>query len=89
MKHFSIAVYGTVQGVGFRWATRARARLLGVSGFVRNEIDGSVYIEAEGAAAGIDQFIAWCRKGPPGAIVDRAEVSEGDVKGFKDFEIRL
>lgn len=89
MKHFKISVHGSVQGVGFRWATRARARLLGINGFVRNEDDGSVYVEAEGETPHIDQFLAWCRRGPPGARVVSTEVSEGDVKGFKDFEIRL
>jgi acylphosphatase len=87
-RHCNIAVEGNVQGVGFRWAARARARELGVAGFVRNEDDGSVYIEAEAESAALDVFAAWCRQGPSAASVDRVTVSTGSVKGIVGFAIR-
>jgi acylphosphatase len=62
-------VRGRVQGVGFRWFVRERARELGVSGWVRNRVDGSVEVEAAGEAASLEQFRRWLSKGPPGAIV--------------------
>ncbi|WP_431293764.1 acylphosphatase [Pedobacter sp. P26] len=48
MKHLNIKVTGKVQGVGFRETTKIIANQMMVNGFVRNEKDGSVYIEAEG-----------------------------------------
>ncbi len=75
--------------MGFRWATRARARLDGVTGFVRNEDDGSVYIEVEGEDQAIESFLAWCRRGPPSAWVERVRTEPGEVQGFSDFDIRF
>ena len=49
IKHFDITVQGKVQGVWFRDSTMKEAKRLGINGFVRNEPDGSVYVEAEGA----------------------------------------
>ncbi len=48
MKNLIIKIYGDVQGVNFRFEAKLTADKLGVKGFVRNEADGSVYIEAEG-----------------------------------------
>jgi acylphosphatase len=89
VKHVNIRVEGRVQCVGFRWAARARANLLGVSGFVRNEDDGAVCLEAEGPEPAVDQFVAWCRHGPPSAVVERLEVQPGPVAGFARFDIRM
>lgn len=83
-----IKVSGKVQGVFFRASTKDQADTLGIHGFVRNEPDGSVYIEAEADAPAMDRFIAWCKQGPRMARVDRCEVSEKELAGFKAFEIR-
>jgi len=71
MKTVSIIVQGKVQGVFYRKTARSKGEELGLTGFVRNEEDGSVYIEATGDEAILEQFGEWCRKGP-----DRAEVTE-------------
>jgi len=89
MKHLNIRVEGDVQGVGFRWSARSVAGRLGIRGFVRNEPDGSVYIEAEGEEAALDQFMEWCRRGPGAATVERVTVTEGPVKGSRGFDIRF
>ena len=60
---------GRVQGVGFRWFVREQARTLGVSGWVRNEPDGTVRLVAEGAPAALDALEARLREGPPAAVV--------------------
>jgi acylphosphatase len=83
-----IKVNGIVQGVNYRTSTRTKAEELGVSGIVRNEPDGSVYIEAAGTSDQIDKLIEWCRKGPPRSKVERVDVSECDVKQFNGFEIK-
>ena len=87
-KHLTIRVEGGVQGVGFRWAARSQARIAGVTGFVRNEDDGSVHIEAEGTEEAMEYFVAWCRRGPPSGWVDAIQIEPGPVKGFVEFEIR-
>jgi acylphosphatase len=88
MKRVSIRIEGCVQGVGFRWSARARASQLGVSGSVRNEDDGSVYAEAEGTDAAVDQFVAWCHRGPTGATVTRVTVRDGAARGASGFAIK-
>ncbi len=87
-QHYDIRVYGKVQGVWFRASTRQQARELGLSGFVQNMPDGSVYIEAEGDKEQLDALVAWCRQGPPLARVARVEVQQGPLKGYSDFVIR-
>ena len=59
MKHINIKIIGRVQGVGFRRAARDEARYLGIKGYIRNEPDGSVYLEAEGDELAISQFVIW------------------------------
>ncbi|MBK9731392.1 MAG: acylphosphatase [Chitinophagaceae bacterium] len=88
MKHYSIRVYGKVQGVFFRASARHRAQLLDISGFTKNERDGSVYIEAEGSEKNLSLFIGWCHEGPERATVTNVEVKEGPVKNFTGFEVK-
>lgn len=52
---------GKVQGVGFRWTTQELARKAGVSGWVRNEADGTVQAEMQGAGAAICNVLAGLR----------------------------
>jgi acylphosphatase len=63
-----------VQGVGFRWFVREKARRLGLSGWVRNVADGSVEVVASGEQGQIDLLMGELKKGPPGAVVDRIEL---------------
>lgn len=86
-KHISIKVTGKVQGVFFRASTRDVARKLGLKGFVRNEPDGGVYIEAEGDETTLTEFTEWCRQGPRLAQVDHVDIKEGAGEGFRDFVI--
>lgn len=88
MKHVNIRVAGKVQGVFFRASTKQKADELGVRGFVRNEHDGSVYIEAEGDEEQLTRFVAWCGHGPAHARVESCEVTAGDIMRFTGFEIR-
>lgn len=88
MKHLDIKIFGRVQGVGFRFNTRKRADDLELVGFVRNEPDGSVYVEVEGNKEDLDKFVEWCKKGPSFAKVKRIEKNEGEVKNFEDFKIK-
>jgi acylphosphatase len=87
-KHFIIKVSGKVQGVFYRASTKEVADPLGLKGFVRNEPDGSVYIEAEGDEALLEKFIAWCKQGPRMAIVDHVDITEVAWTGFQNFDVR-
>lgn len=87
MKHINIKVTGKVQGVFFRASTKAVADQMGIKGFVKNEKDGSVYIEAEAKQFILDAFIDWCKEGPDKSVVENVEVADGDLKNFKNFEV--
>lgn len=73
MSDLHVRVTGVVQGVGFRWFVRERARRLGLSGWVRNLSDGSVEVVAAGEPGQIDLLVGELKKGPPGAIVDAVQ----------------
>lgn len=76
VQKFRATVSGRVQGVGFRFTTKQAADELGVSGIVRNESDGTVYVEANGSEENIAHFIEALRKGPsPSAHVDKVVVT--------------
>lgn len=87
MKHFSIKLKGKVQGVFFRASTKAVADQLGIKGFVKNGKDGCVYIEAEAEPVILDAFMDWCKEGPEKAVVDDIEVSDGELKNYRNFEV--
>lgn len=88
MTHLRIRITGQVQGVFYRASAQEKAKALGVSGFVRNESDGSVYIEAEGTSEQMESLVLWCKQGPPRAHVDQVEATPGPLQGFTHFEIR-
>jgi acylphosphatase len=88
VKHLKIRVQGKVQGVFYRASAKQMAQLLGVKGFVRNEADGDVYIEAEEEEHILTKFIQWCHHGPQGASVSYVSVTEGSLENFTAFEIK-
>lgn len=67
-----IWVYGSVQGVGFRYSTQREALQLGLTGYARNLDDGGVEVLACGEAEQVEKLIAWLKAGGPrSARVDR------------------
>ena len=88
MQHINIIIRGKVQGVFFRHGTKAVADQLGVRGFVRNEEDGTVYIEAEADEWILDNFLDWCNEGPDRAEVETVEKMEAELQGFNNFIIK-
>lgn len=88
MNHWKILVQGKVQKVFFRLTTKAVADQVGVKGFVMNQPDGSVYIEAEGNEFGLNSLLEFCEEGPEGAKVSAVDVQKSnDLKNFKNFEV--
>ncbi len=64
-------VRGRVQGVGFRYFVLREAMGLGLGGFVANQRDGSVRVQAEGPRGDLLELLDRLREGPPSAIVER------------------
>ncbi|WP_370584507.1 acylphosphatase [Parapedobacter sp. ISTM3] len=87
LKHLNITVYGKVQGVYFRLTTKAVADQLGVKGTARNKPEGTVYIEAEGDSFALESFLEWCQEGPEGAVVEKVDCEEGEMKNYRNFEV--
>ncbi len=71
-----IVFTGRVQGVGFRWRALYAAQGLGLSGWVKNETDGSVTLEVQGEALAINEFLRELRGGK------YVEIHGMDVKGI-------
>lgn len=90
MKNIKAIVSGKVQGVGYRMATRDRAKQLNVKGYVQNLSSGNVKIIAHGEAASVDSLIEWAKSGAPSAVVDcvETEVLSNNTEEFTDFTIR-
>jgi acylphosphatase len=86
MQRLRASIQGRVQGVGFRYSVISAAQELGLTGFVENRVDGSVYVEAEGPPAMLDRMEAFLRRGPRLARVEalaseRLEAT-GEFDGF-------
>lgn len=87
MKRLTIQVIGEVQGVFFRATSKAVADQLGVKGYVLNQPDGSVYIEAEGDAFALESFLDFCHEGSDRAVVEQVLTNEIPLSGSKNFEV--
>ena len=93
VRRLALRFEGDVQGVGFRWTARKLANELGLSGWVRNEWDGSVSMELEGKDEDIAAFFgalphAWGRRWAPSFVI--AEREEIEPLGNDDiFRVRF
>ena len=83
-----LIVHGLVQGVGYRWWAVDTARALGLRGWVRNRVDGTVELLALGPEAALDQLAEACRSGPPAARVGSVERRPADDDGTAGFDHR-
>ena len=73
-----LVIIGRVQGVGFRLSTARKAAELGVLGWVRNRVDGTVEAMIQGHPDAVAAMIAWARHGPRNALVERVDVEPGE-----------
>lgn len=87
MTEAAYRVRGKVQGVGFRWWTRSRARSLGLAGTVRNSPDGSVEVRVRGPGDAVAELLRMLHRGPPGSRVDAVESLPPAPVSGDSFEI--
>ena len=83
-----VIISGRVQGVFFRMETKRAADRFGVSGWVRNQRDGTVEAIFEGDQDKVDAVLEWCNEGPPSAKVTDVNVQWQDYAGeFNKFDV--
>ncbi len=88
MKANKVRVVGKVQGVYFRASAKQQAMNLGVTGFVKNESDGSVVFEIEGPNEAVTNMVNWCKRAPGLARVSSVVVEETARRNFVSFDIK-
>jgi acylphosphatase len=83
-----LVIKGRVQGVAYRASAQDEGLRLGLVGEVRNRPDGSVEALVEGPRKAVEEFIRWCKRGPPAARVAEVEVAWSGARGeYRDFAI--
>lgn len=83
-----LLISGRVQGVCFRAATEEEAKAHGLTGWVRNTVEGKVEVVLEGEKEKVEAMVAWCHHGPPAAVVREVKVESAPYKGdIPDFRM--
>jgi acylphosphatase len=85
----NIIVHGRVQGVFYRARTKEKAIELELNGWVKNRIDGTVEIVAEGSKEDLERLVEWSQRGPKNANVTKVDVKwQPFVDEFSDFTVK-
>jgi len=88
MEQFQANIYGYVQGVCFRYYTQDRAEKLGLKGYVKNKMNGSVEVLAQGNKPELQQLLDCLHAGPSGASISEVEVKWSQTDDIRqDFTI--
>jgi acylphosphatase len=88
-KRATIKIHGIVQGVYFRYNTLEKAKQLQINGWVKNESDNTVGIDAEGEEGNLLKFIDYCKNGPDNASVEKIDIEWHDFENLHNcFEIK-
>jgi acylphosphatase len=87
MPTVQLVIRGKVQGVFYRATAKKVAEELGVKGRIKNTKDNNVDAIITGTEEQVQQFIEWCKKGPPRAQVSDVTATQVDDKSFNEFEI--
>ena len=80
--------HGRVQGVFYRASTKEQAAKLNICGWVKNTVEGTVIIHAEGDQYNLEKLLNWCKKGPMMASVSKVEKQTAILENYKTFEVR-
>ncbi|KRL04229.1 acylphosphatase [Liquorilactobacillus oeni] len=88
MQAVTMKVFGRVQGVGFRYSAKSVADNYKILGFVRNEPDGSVFIQAQGQEQDLKKFIDRIKNSPsPAARIEHVELKESSLQSYREFKV--
>ena len=82
-----VRVHGYVQGVSFRATCQGEAQARGVTGWARNDLDGTVSAWFEGQPEAVEGMVEWCRRGPRAARVTEVDVEEVAPQGRRRFDV--
>ncbi|RZA08918.1 MAG: acylphosphatase [Proteobacteria bacterium] len=85
----TLKINGRVQGVGFRESMLEQALRLGVKGWVRNRLDGSVEALVQGDATPVEDLVAWCHMGPAQAKVTRVMINPAPNEEIAEKFLKL
>ena len=85
---YRLVICGLVQGVYYRGSMVSQANALGLRGWVRNRLDGSVEAVVQGEVNEVNRMMEWARRGPPNAVVTSVDIfpCEGNFVGFQQRE---
>lgn len=86
-KRISLLITGKVQGVGYRYSVKLKAESMAIRGYVRNQLDGSVFVTVQGENTAVENFVKWCYEGPSAALVRGVEKNPGSIEDFSEFKI--
>jgi acylphosphatase len=73
--------------VGYRYSVKLKAESMAIRGYVRNQLDGSVFVTVQGENTAVENFVKWCYKGPSAALVRGVEKIPGSIEDFSEFKI--
>ena len=90
MKNLAVflRIHGQVQGVCYRASAQLKAKNLGLMGWIKNSINGTVESHVEGSKEKIETYIDWCYHGPPAASVSKVELNWILPEGHENFSIK-
>ncbi len=89
LRAYRLNISGRVQGVGFRYSAQREAIRLGLTGWVRNDPDGTVSLYCEGPAEKTAVFLKWLEKGGPSMshITNITKISKTPIETYLRFTI--
>ena len=82
-----LMICGKVQGVFYRASAKEKATELALSGWIKNTKAGNVEATVSGSDDAVQQFVEWCRQGPPRAVVSHVSVTPKPDSGLAGFEV--
>jgi acylphosphatase len=88
LRRARVVVRGRVQAVGFRVSAQVRAGSLDLTGWVRNNPDGTVEAELEGPSDRVESLLDWFSRGPRGALVEDVRIEWREPLGRRGFTVR-
>jgi len=88
-KAYAISVHGDVQGVSYRYFAKKEALNLDLTGWAKNEHDGTVSIFIQGDSQKAQEFVDWTKEGSPMATVENVSVNVAEPdENIKNFEVK-